>query len=676
MASLYNTKYYHRDLSWLRFNHRVLQEAADKRNPLYERIKFLAIFSSNLDEFFRVRVSDIRQIKKIEKPLRKKLITKPNKVLKEIKVQVDIQQEEFGRIFREEIIPQLKNEGIHLIDYSEFSESQKKIATDYYKQRLKKKLKITCNPCDATDEVFVENESLYLTALLNEKEFLLTKIPSDEPRFFTFPSENGKHYITFIDDILKYNLSESQKEKNLEFHSLKISRDAELYIEDEFSGNLMEKIKASLPKRNKGQATRILLDSTISEKLKGIIKKALDVNDTDVILGGPYHNFKNFFSFPNPTKKNLSNTELTPLPHPLESRKSILEAIDEKDQLLHYPYQSFESVIKLMEEAANDPQVKTIKITLYRIAENSRLNEAIASAAKNGKKVVVFIEAKARFDEHNNLKWGDIFKNNGAQVIYSYPGIKVHSKIMYIEKEEGDILKCYAYIATGNFNENTSKLYTDFGLMTAHKKLTNEINKVFLVLEGIIIFPKTKKLIVSPFSTRNEFVDLVEDEIDHAESGEGGLIILKMNSLQDKNMIKLLYKASNAGVKIRLLIRGMCSLIPGIKGQSENIYVTSIIDRFLEHGRVYIFGNGGDEKMYIGSADWMTRNLSHRIEVITPVFDKDHYQSIRDLINIQLSDNVKARIIDPDQKNEYVKNDEKKVQSQLATYKYFQNITE
>lgn len=677
MASLYNNKFFHRDLSWLRFNHRVLQEAADDRNPLYGRIKFLAIFSSNLDEFFRVRVSDIRQIKNIEKPLRKKLITKPNKVLKEIKEQVDVQQNEFGRIFNEEIIPKLALEGIHLIRYEDFSEKQKEIAGKYYQESLKQITKISCNPCTEAHSVFVKNERLYLAAKIGTDEFLMVEIPDTEPRFFVFPSEDGKTFhITFIDDILKYNLQKEYSEKrDTAFHSIKISRDAELYIKDEFSGNLMEKIKAALPMRDTGQATRILIDPNMPEDFRESLKKALDVNYTDVVLGGRYHNFKDFMQFPNPTNKQLDNKELPPLAHPvLADCDSIFDVIDKKDQLLHYPYQSFEPVIKLMQEAANDPLVKTIKITIYRAAGESDLNDAIALAAKKGKDVTVFIEVKARFDEHNNLKWGAIFRKNGARVIYSYPDIKVHSKILYIERKVEDKTKRYAYIATGNFNEDTATLYTDFGLMTAHKKITKDLKKVFMVLERDMIVPKTKELLVSPFTTRERFTTLVEREITIANEGKKGLIILKMNSLQDEGMIKELYKASNAGVEVRLLIRGMCSLVPGIEGQSENIYITSIVDRFLEHGRVYIFGNNGDEQIYIGSADWMTRNLTHRIEVVAPILDKDHKKTIREIVNIELEDNVKARIIDSEQKNEYVKNSEKKVQSQLATYEYFKNI--
>lgn len=677
MASLYNNKFYHRDLSWLRFNHRVLQEAADERNPLYERIKFLAIFSSNLDEFFRVRVSDIRQIKHLDKTLRKRLVTKPNRVLKEIKKQVDIQQQEFGEIFTSKIIPELATEGIYLIQQEDFSAKQQEIAADYYQKSLKDIIQVNHFSANEKNEVFVKNETLYLAAQFTDDAFAMIEIPDSEPRFFVFPSEDGKNFqLTFIDDILKYNLEKEFSEAGeVVLYSIKISRDAELYIEDEFSGNLMEKIKAALPKRDTGQATRILIDPEMPESFREILKKALDVSHIDVILGGRYHNFRDFMSFPNPTKKELSARELPPLPHPvLKDCDSIFKAIEKKDQLLHFPYQSFDPVIQLMEEAAADPSVTTIKMTIYRTASESALNKAITQAAKNGKDVTIFMEVKARFDEDNNLKWGAIFMEHGVKVIYSYPDIKVHSKILYIEKEKDGKAKRYAYIGTGNFNENTATLYTDFGLMTAHKKITKDIEKVFMVLERKMIVPKTKEILVSPFTSRLRFTEMVEREIALVNAGKRGSIILKMNSLEDKGMIKELYKASNTGVEIRLLIRGMCSLVPGIKGQSENIKITSIVDRFLEHGRVYIFGNDGNTEVFIGSADWMTRNLTHRIEVVTPILDEDHKKIILDVINIELADNVKARIIDAEQKNEYVRNSEKEVQSQLAIYRYFERM--
>ncbi|MGC1633749.1 MAG: polyphosphate kinase 1, partial [Gelidibacter sp.] len=548
MTPLYNSKYYHRDLSWLRFNHRVLQEVADKRNPLYERIKFMAIFSSNLDEFFRVRVSDIRQVKDLDKSIRKKLATKPNQVLAEIKVQVDVLQAEFGQLFQNEIIPDLKQEGIHLITYRDFSEAHKKVAEAYFESTLKAKIDLENSVFSTKDSVFVENESSYITASISKNKFQVVQMPTDEPRFYVFPSENDTHFITFIDDIIKYNLYKSQPELDLSYYAIKISRDAELYIEDESSGNLMEKIKASLPMRETGQPTRVLIDQRMPESFQNVLKKALDVTKVDIVLGGTYHNFKDFFSFPNPTSKDLYFEEFPPIDHPVTLKyTSMFEAINNKDQLIHYPYQSFEPVIKLMEEAAVDPNVTTIKMTLYRVAEESRLNSAIAKAAKNGKKVIVFIEVKARFDEQNNLKWGEIFKDSGAQVIYSYPGIKVHSKIIYIERQFGEVIQYYCYIGTGNFNENTATLYTDFGLMTNNKKITDDLNKLFLVLEGASIIPKAKKLLISPFSMRNKFVSLLEKEIHLAQAGKEAYLILKMNSLEDKKMIRLLYEASNKG---------------------------------------------------------------------------------------------------------------------------------
>ena len=684
MAALYTNKFYHRDLSWLRFNHRVLQEAADQRNPLYERIKFLSIFSSNLDEFFRVRVSDIRQIKQLDKPLRKKLITKPNKVLREIKKQVDTQQEEFGKIFNKKIISELASEGIHLIGYEYFSEEQKGIANEYFHQSLKPIIEISCNPCKGDQKVFVKNETLYLAAEIGKDEFAMVEIPQSEPRFFIFPNTSEEpsnanrpsFFITFIDDILKFNLEKEFSSNNkVRFHSLKISRDAELYIEDEFSGNLMEKIKAALPNRDTGQATRILIDPEMTSALQHMLKDALDVSHIDVVFGGRYHNFRDFMEFPNPTEKQLTNKKLPPLPHPvLNDCKSVFEEIEKKDQLLHFPYQSFDPVIKLMEEAANDPTTTHIKLTIYRSANESPLNDAIALAAKNGKNVTVFMEVKARFDEENNLKWGEIFRENGAEVIYSYPDIKVHSKILYIEREIEGKSRGYAYIGTGNFNENTAKLYTDFGLMTVDKKIASDVKKVFMVLEKKMMIPKAKRLLVAPFSARQRFTELVEREIELAHEGKTGLIVLKMNSLEDQKMIKELYKASNAGVEVRLLIRGICCLIPGVKDQSENIYITSVVDRFLEHGRIYIFGNDGDEQVFIGSADWMTRNLTHRIEVVAPVLDPNLKKIVRDVIDIELEDNVKARIVDAGQRNEYVRNSEKEVQSQVEIYGYFERM--
>lgn len=663
--SLTSNEYYNRDLSWLRFNHRVLQEAADLRNPLYERIKFLAIFSSNMDEFFKVRVSAIRQIKQLDKSLRKKLITKPNKLLRDIKKEVNIQQQEFGNIFINQIIPELEIEGISLIDYTRFSEAQQQFSHTYYKKELESKLTLELR-ISREEDIFFENEQLYITSLY-KGELMVFKIPSDTSRFVVFPVENDIYSLTFIDDILKLHLTEVYPENT--FYSIKVSRDAELYIDNEYSGNLLDKIKNSLGNRSTGQVTRILVDQKAPEDLLNKIKEELNVNDTDIFLGGTYRNFKDFFGFPNPTKKELSLPTLAPIrSKELDTHDSMFTAITEKDRLLYCPYESFDHVEELLEEAATDIQVTKIKITLYRVAKDSRLASTLIEAAKNGKEVTVFMETKARFDEQNNIKWGTLLEDNGAKVIYSYPGIKVHSKILCIERFENEQSALYGYVGTGNFNEKTATLYTDFCFMTKNKKITSELTQVFQVLEREIIIPKAAKLLISPFTTRSTFLELIDAEIAQAKAGKKAYIILKLNSIQDTRMIDALYEASNAGVKIDLIIRGVCCLVPGIKGQSENIRVKSILGQFLEHARVYIFANGGKETMYIGSADWMTRNLDHRIEVITPILDKDIHQKLRTFVQWQWNDSVKARIIDAKQKNKYIKRDKKAIHSQEKAY--------
>ena len=647
--ALISKQKYNRDLSWLRFNHRVLQEAADDRNPLVERIKFLAIFSSNLDEFFKVRVSEIRKIKQLDKPLRKKLITKPNRLLAKIKEQVHLQQKEFGRIFYTELLPALEKENIFFKNTNELDDEGIAFAKAYYK-----KIQHLFEPIVDKGHTFIENEALYLVGELEDRSLVWVKISDSTSRFVKIPTNDGSSSIVFIDDILKMHLTE---EYQTTFYSIKVSRDAELYIDNEYSGDLLEKIKEALPNRITGQVTRTLIDELMPEKLIKAVKGVLDINATDIIKGGAYHNFKDFFGFPKINNNKLYYREMPPIKHKmLKSKKSIFKVIDKKDQLLCFPYESYDGALNFIETAVSDSSVTRIKITLYRVSKDSSVANALLKAAQNGKEVCVFIETKARFDEENNIKWGKLLEENGANVKYSYPGIKVHSKILYIERIENNITKRYAYIGTGNFNEKTATIYTDFSLLTANNKITSEILQVFQLLERQLIIPKTKRLLVSPFTTRSTFEELIKNEIKFSKEGKDAYITLKLNSLQDEKMIKLLYKANNAGVKIKLLVRGICCLVSGIKGQSEHIEVTSIVDRFLEHGRVYIFGNGGKEKIYIGSADWMTRNLDHRIEVIVPILDKDIAIKLKNILKLQLEDTVKRRIIDANQVNDYVKN--------------------
>ncbi|KXX69687.1 polyphosphate kinase 1 [Flammeovirga sp. SJP92] len=662
--------FFNRDLSWLRFNERVLQEAQDKRNPLYERIKFLAIYSSNLDEFFKVRVSDIRQIKHLDKELRKKLITKPNRLLKEIKKEVDRQGELLGRIFRNEITPELNALGIHIVSAVEISDGYKEFAIDYISNKLSEPLAIKEDFSSEEECLFIENEKLYLITAKTGGGIICVQVPEGN-RFIELPTAEG-HKIAYIDDILKVYLEEKYHKT---FYELKISRDAELYIKDEYSGNLLEKIKSSLSNRNVGQITRALIDAKVDKETDTQLQTVLDINDTDIVYGGVYHKMKDFFGFPNPIGEQLENKKLPPIdPKFIKTDKPLFSVVKEKERILHFPFESYNGILKWIEEASEDKDVTTIKITLYRVSSDSKIAKALLRAVENGKKVFVFIETKARFDEENNIKWGKRLEDAGANVRYSYPGIKVHSKIMYIEKEATN--ECFAYIGTGNFNERTASIYTDFGLLTADVNLAQEVHQVFRVLEGDLIVPKVKHLLVSPFTSRATFDQLLDREMKKAKNGGEGRVFLKLNSIEDTKLIKHLYKASNAGVKIRLIVRGICCLIPGVEGQSENIEVISIIDRFLEHSRVYIFGSGEDEKMYIGSADWMTRNIDHRIEVITPVLEKENYQIIKDIMQIQWEDNVKGRIIDGDQINVHLNHYSHQESSQERTYFYLKEKNE
>ena len=678
MTETQDERFQHRDLDWLNFNERVLQEAADKSNPVLERLKFLAIFSSNLDEYYRVRVSQLRQIKKIKKSLRKKLALKPNKKVKQIIKEVKAQQIQFGQIFKDEILPELAEHHIHLIQHQDFSKDQFAQAKRIYQDKIKEYLEPQLVDFEKKNQLFLENNTIYFfIAFENCEEAGVVNIPVEQVgRFIELKNEGKEHYISFIDDIIRAEIHEVfPKRKVAGIYQVKMSRDAELYIDDQFNGVLAEKIYESLEQRTDGQPTRLLYDAEMPKELQKKLRKHLGLGKIDMMPGGKYHNFSDFFSFPDPTdNSDLKYEDLTPIPHKhFEAASDYFKLIKEKDQLLHFPYMSFSYVENLIEQAAEDNDVVSIKISLYRVADESALTSSLLKALEKGKEVTVFIEAKARFDEENNITWGRKFEEKGANVIYSYPKIKVHSKIFLIDRiEAGESVK-YAYIGTGNFNAETSKLYCDHALFTAHKKITKELDRVFKVLEGELIIPRAKNLLVSPFETRREFTQMILHEIDEAEAGREAKITAKMNSLEDEEIIDLLYRANKSGVKIRLLVRGFTCLIAGVKDLSEHIYITSILDRFLEHGRIYIFHNGGEERIFMGSADWMNRNLNRRIEVLAPIFDEDIKQELKEILQLQLNDNVKARVQDYTGKNEYVAHDAKKpIRSQYEIYKYLQ----
>lgn len=629
-----------------------------------ERLKFAAIFSSNLEEFFEVRVAEIRRIKTLKKPLRKKLISKPNRLLKSIKQQIDVLQEKFDKALYQDLLPQLQESGFSLLTSENLDQIGKEFCKQYFDKHLKGNLKSKSKFNSDDDRLFIKSGQAYLLGM-NIDGIIIYELPTDQPRFV----EYKKNTFVFLDDLIKINLETKYPSK---FYSINASRDAELYIQDEYSGNLKDKIEKALSNRDTGQFTTAMIDKDMPEDYKQVLFNALDISEIDIIFGGQYHKLKDLFRLKFEEGSDYSMKQLMPIRRKsLACYNCILHAIQEKDRLLAFPYESFEEVIRFVEEAAVHPDVKEIKATLYRVSKTSAIAKGLMNALENGKNVCVFIETKARFDESNNMYWGNKLAKAGANVIYSYPGIKVHSKIMYIKTDNEKGSQEYAYIGTGNFNENTSKIYTDFGLMTADKKITADIGRVFQMLEGKIIIPKVKKLLVSPFTTRKTLQEGIEKEIENAKKDRPAYLIFKMNSLQDSKMIDLLYKASNAGVKIKLIVRGICCLIPGVRGMSKNIEVISIVDRFLEHSRAYIFGNGGKEKMYIGSADLMTRNLDNRIEVLTPILDKDIYRVIRYTVELQLADNVKARLIDAKQENSYLSRKGDYIESsQHRTYEY------
>ncbi|TQI70777.1 polyphosphate kinase [Gramella sp. Hel_I_59] len=670
-------RFRHRDLNWLSFNERVLQEAADKINPLYDRMKFLAIFSSNLDEYFRVRVSQLRQMKRVKKSIRKKLALKPSRITKQIIEEVKKQQNQFGDIYKKQIIPELAANNIFLLEADHYDEKQKAFAEDYFQKNIQQHLDPILINLDEENELFLKNSILYfLVTFKDENKLAIVNIPVEEcGRFVSFDDEAEKHQITYLDEILRHQLFKIFPESDITgIYEIKLSRDAELYIDDIYEGVLAEKIYESLKQRTDGQPTRLLYDASMPDPVHRKIRKLLKLGKIDMMPGGKYHNFKDFFTFPDPgDNKDLHFKKLPPLPHKtLEKSNDYFKSILEKDQALHFPFMSFDYVERFVEQAAADEQVTDISISLYRVADESKLTNSLMRALENGKNVTVFVEAKARFDEENNISWGRKFEEKGAHVIYSFPKVKVHSKIMLVKRQENDETVRYAYIGTGNFNAETAEIYCDHAIFTANKLITKELDRLFKVLEGELIIPREKNLLISPFSTRQEFTKLIYNEIENAREGKKAKITAKMNSLEDEEMIELLYRASEAGVEIRMLIRGFTCLIPGVQGMSDNIYITSVVDRFLEHGRIYLFENDGDEKMFYGSADWMSRNLDRRIEVISPVLDKDIFNEFKEILNIQLKDNMKARIQDKEESNTYVQkeDDEETVRSQYAIYDY------
>lgn len=672
-----------RDTSWLHFNRRVLQEADNPLVPLYERLKFLAIHSSNLDEFYRVRVASLRQFKKVNKAERKNLFDfTPKNELRIIRAKVREQQKIFDKIFRKKILPQLKEENIHLIHGDEMTEEQAAFTTDYFDKKVKPNLHLHWLPEnneDSTELPFLKSGQLCLAVHFNEKpsqdgkEVALVPIPSETlPRFIVLPSPpdatNG-YYVIFLDSIIRANLSRWIDREVTFGYSFKLSRDAELYIEDEFDGELHHKIAARLSDREDGLPTRFLFDRAMPSWIRKRLKKVLNLSRYDMIMAGRYHNFMDFFRFPLPPgREDLTYPELPPLPHPrLGHKGSIMKTMEASDLLLSFPYQQYDYVPRLIREAANHPEVEKICITLYRVAGKSAVVQELLYALAKGKDVEAFVEAKARFDEASNLYWGKELEEAGAYVRYSIPEIKVHTKLLHIlrKKPDGET-NHYSYIGTGNFNEKTAKLYTDHALMTCRPRIGKDVIQVFRLLRGKLILPKCKKLLVAPFSMYTRFIELIDEEIARAKAGKTAYLFFKMNSLEEGSVINKIREAAAEGVKVRMIVRGICRLAPS---KEENIEIISIVDRFLEHARIYIFGGSGQEKVFLGSADMMERNLHRRVEVITPIEDQLLRLELRRIMDMQWSDNQKARIISATQLNTF--REPGNFRAQKDIYQYF-----
>lgn len=650
------TQIINREISWLAFNERVLNEAADPTVPLLERLKFLGIFSNNRDEFFRVRVASVKRWAALNEII-EATDDDPREILARIQRITIRQQKQYEAIYQE-IIKELHKENIFIINEQQLSESQSKFIEDYFERKVDPVISPVM-----LDQVkkfpHLRDKAIYLAASITlkpdkkkkeTKQFSLIEIPSSLPRFITLPEEHGKKYIIILDDIVRHNLKslfDVFKPTNAEAYTFKITRDAELDLDNDISKSFLEKMKKSLKARRRGAPVRFVFDAAMPKEMQKYLTKKMNLtSDEDAFIpGGRYHNFKDLMSFPKIGPKKAYYEALPAQRNNIfDKYNSNFDAVKKQDILLHYPYQTFNHLIEFLKEAALDPNVKTIRMCLYRVAKQSKVINALVNASRNGKKVIVVFELQARFDEENNIHWSNVLEDEGVKVFFGFPGLKVHGKICLVSRRESGITNYYSYVGTGNFHEGTAGLYGDFGLFTAHHEITREVHKVFDLFENAI-WPnyRFKHLVLSPFYLRNRMVRLINKEIKNAKAGKDAYIILKCNSLVDKALILKLYQASNAGVKVKLVIRGICSLIPGVKGMSENIEVISIIDRFLEHARCYIFCNENDPLYFISSADWMVRNIDRRIEVTCPIYDDAIKKEIDDVLEIQFSDNVKAR---------------------------------
>ncbi|WP_045620275.1 polyphosphate kinase 1 [Vibrio vulnificus] len=676
--------YIEKELSWLSFNERVLQEAADKTVPLIERIRFLGIFSNNLDEFYKVRFSDVKRRILINREqggndISKHLLSKmQSKALK--------LNERFDELYNE-LIRDMARRHIFLVNESQLDEAQQKWIIKYFQKEVLPHI----TPLMLTDEIdvlqFLKDEYAYIAVELKQQEqakYALLEIPTDHlPRFIMVPEQKGKRKKTIIllDNIIRFCLNDIFRGffdyDELNGYAMKMTRDAEYDLRHEVEYSLLEQMSEGLSQRLTALPVRFVYERDMPEDMLKYLCYKLKISHYDSLIpGGRYHNFKDFIAFPNVGRDYLENKPLPPLAcADFEGYANAFDAIRNQDILLHYPYHSFEHITELVRQASFDPKVVSIKNNVYRVAKNSRLMNSLIDAVHNGKRVTVVVELQARFDEEANIEWSKRLTDAGVHVIFGVPGMKIHAKLLLITRREEQGFVRYAHIGTGNFHERTARIYTDFSLLTADQELAAEVRGVFSYIMNPFRPIKFRHLIVSPRNSRSQLYRLLDREIHNAQAGKKASITLKVNNLVDKGLISKLYAASSAGVKIRMIIRGMCSLVPGLEGISENIEIISIIDRFLEHPRVLVVHNDGDPQVFISSADWMERNIDNRIEVMSPVRDARIKQRIIDILSIQFTDTVKARRIDKEMSNNYVeRGNRKKIRSQIAIYDYLKNV--
>lgn len=670
MHPLHNKEFINREISWLAFNERVLQEARDPRVPLIERMRFLGIFSNNLDEFFRVRVASLRRRMIYNPKGLTDLNFSPAETLAAIKRKVVSLQKTYNKTFNE-LEEELRKEHIFFLKPEDLTPEQHDFATGYFRSEVRPNLvPIMLGFGNTFPEL--QDQSIYLAVKMTSGQgrtqkvrFALIEVPDHLPRFVVLPSDANGHYVMFLEDVIRLRLRKLFAifdPSDLEAYTIKITRDAELDIDDDIEKSFVEKMQKGLDRRKRGEYVRFLYDAQMPSDLFEYLIRKMKIKDKEnIIPGGRYHNRKNLMAFPDFGRKDLCFEPLPPTPHKeFINRVSLLNVVKKRDVLLQYPYQQFTNLVDLLREAAIDPDVKEIKINLYRVAKKSHIVNALENAARNGKEVTVVIELQARFDEKNNIRVSEKLQEAGAQVIFGVPGLKVHSKLMLITRREGRKLNAYAHIGTGNFHGGTAMIYTDTALLTSDARITREVERVFDFIQDNYLRFTFRHLAVSPYNTRRRFANMIDRETEHAKAGKKAWITVKMNNLVDAGMIRKLYEASTAGVKVKLLIRGICSLIPGVKGMSENIEVYSIVGRFLEHSRILVFGNDGQPEYFISSADWMTRNLDYRVEVSAPIYDPKLQSELQHYLDIQMNDRVKLRKLDRDLSNQYVKDDSRK----------------